>query len=365
MISFKQFLLQEGGNVQIDDQEAERIDLTKHDRTKITQQIGAALTAINSAFKKEVGKPIWSDSLMKSKKFLSGSAFHFFNPEIDDKTFVKFKSSVGDIDTQVDKNMDAEIKDFLTKNKGKEFGPVKLIGFKTSAGQHISLWKLKDPGINIQIDLEMVDFENDEPTEWSNFSHSSAWEDMTKGVKGVAQKMLLRALQAPKLKEVVIKAKTARGKDKETLSATHAFSVTHGIRQKLKPALDDKGKQVMVNGKPAYHELSTAESAGETNLSKMFEYFFGKAPNSSDLKKFASFTGLIDLVKTKLPKSDWVKIADGFARTLWGPAAQGLYRADPKKDAEEKNAMMAILLKEFGLKDTYAKDREEFYANYK
>lgn len=365
MITFKQFLLQEGGNVQIDDQEAERIDLLKHDRTSITKKIAAGLSAINAGFKKEVGKPIWNDALMKSKKFLSGSAFHFFNPEIADDMFKKYKNSVGDIDTQVDKNMDTEIKDFLTKNKGKSFGPMKLIGFKTSAGQHISLWHLEDPSMNIQIDLEMVDFENEEPTEWSNFSHSSSWEDMTKGVKGVAHKYLLRALDAPKLKDIVLKAKTARGSDKEVKSSETAFSVTHGVRQKLKPVLDDSGKQLMIKGKPAYHEMSTAESKGDTNLSNIFKAYFGKDPSAEDLKKMNSFTGLIQLIKKVFKADDQKKIADGFARTLWGPGAQGLYRGDPQKDAEEKNGMMKILLNELGLKDSYQPDRDAFYAAYK
>ena len=366
MITFKQFLLQEGGNVQIDDQEAERIDLTKHNRSAIVKKVGAALSAINAGFKKQYKKPIWSDALMKSKKYLSGSAFHFFNDQIDDKTFTKYKNSVGDIDTQVDKNMDAELKEFLTKNKGKEFGPVKLIGFKTSAGQHITLWHLADPGINIQIDLEMVDFdESGDPTEWSNFSHSSSWDDMTKGVKGVAHKYLLRALDAPKLKDIVLKAKTARGTDKEVKSSETAFSVTHGVRQKLKPVLDEKGKQVMVNGKPAYHELSTAESKGDTSLPNIFKAYFGKDASADDLKKLGSFTGLLELIKKNFKGPDQKKIADGFARTLWGPGAQGLYRGDPQKDAEEKNGMMKVLLSDLGLKDTYQSERDQFYANYK
>lgn len=366
MITFKQFLL-EGGNVTIDDQEAERIDLKKHDRTKITKQIGAALEAINVGFKKETGKPIWSDALMKSRKFLSGSAFHFFNDQIDDKSFVKYKSSVGDIDTQVDKNMDAELKAFLTKNKGKKFGPVTLIGFKTSAGQHITLWNLKDPGINIQIDLEMVDFdENGQPTEWSNFSHSSAWEDMTKGIKGVAQKMLLRALMAPKLRDVLIVPKTARGTEKETKSATHAFSVTHGIRQKLDPVLDTSGKHVQKNGKLVYRELSTAESKGETNLTKMYTYFFNKAPSAADLKKFGSFVGLISLIKSHLQKKDWEKICDGFVNTLWGSTAQGLYRGDPQKDNEEKTMMVQELCQSLGVDPKkYDAIKSTYYKSYK
>ena len=364
MITFKQFLF-EGGNVQIDGEEADRIDLSKHDRTEITGKIGAALKAINAAFKKDTGKPIWSDALMKSQKYLSGSAFHFFSKDIDDATFKKHKGSVGDIDTQVDKDLEGELKEFLTKHKGETFGPVTLIGFKTSAGTHITLWKLKDAGINIQIDMELVEYDKDEPTEWSNFSHSSAWEDMTKGVKGVAHKYLMRALESPKLKDVVIKAKTARGKDKETKSSTTAFSVTHGVRKKLKPVLDDNGKQVMVNGKPAYHELSTTESKGTTNLSEIFETYFGRKPSKEDLKDMSSFTGLLKLVKKTFSKPDQQKVADGFAHTLWSKAAQGLYRDDPEKDKAEKDQMMGVLLKELSLKDTYGAMRKEFYENYR
>jgi hypothetical protein len=366
MITFKQYLLLEGGNVQIDGTEAERIDLTKHERKVVVAKVDAGLAAINKAFQKQMGKPIWNAELFASKAFLSGSAFHFFNGKIDDKTFTKVKSSVGDIDTQVDKELDAQLKEFLTQNKGKTFGPFTLVGFKTSAGQHISLWHLDEPSINIQVDLEMVDFnEKGHPTEWSNFSHSSAWEDMTKGVKGVAHKYLLRALEAPSVKDVVIKAKTARGTDKVVKSSTHAFSVTHGRRQKLKPVMDENGKQVMVDKMPAYHEMSTSESKGTTSLVEIFTAYFGHAPTAAEVKKMGSFTGLIDLIKANLDKIDWQKITDGFGNTLWGGGAQGLYRGDPDKDREEKDSMFKVLLKDLGTKDTFANQREAFYKAYK
>jgi hypothetical protein len=366
MITFKQFLLLEGGNVTIDDQEADRIDLSKLNRTAIVKKIDTALHAINTAFKKSKGKPIWTDALFASKKFLSGSAFHFFSKTIDDETFKKHKGSVGDIDTQVDKNLEAELKDWLTANKGKTFGPVTLIGFKTSAGQHISLWKLKPEGINVQIDLEMVDFgEDDQPTEWANFSHSSAWEDMTQGIKGVAHKYLLRALDAPKLKDIVLKAKTARGTDKEMKSSETAFSVTHGVRKKLKPVLDDSGKQVVVNGKPAYHEMDTKESKGDTNLANIFKNYFGRDASADDIKKLGSFTGMLSLINKTFKDGDKQKITDGFARTLWGPQAQGLYKGDPEKDSEEKNSMMKLLNRTLGTKDNFDSDRKTFYAAYK
>lgn len=366
MISFKQFLLLEGGNVVIDGNEAERIDLTKHQRQQVVKKIDSALAAINAAFKKQHGKPIWNDALFASKQFLSGSAFHFFSDAIDDDTFKRFKSSVGDIDTQVDKDLDDELKTFLTKNKGETFGPATLIGFKSSAGQHISLWRLNDPKINVQIDLEMVDFdEAGMPTEWSQFSHSSAWEDMTKGVKGVAHKYLLRALDAPKLKDVIIQPKTARGTEKVVKSSPTAFSVTHGLRKKLKPVLDANGKHLHKDGKPVYQELSTAESTGTTSLHEIFAGYFGHQPSRSELKLMTSFTGLIELIKANFSAADQQKITDGFAHTLWSKSAQGLYRGDPEKDRAEKEAMMSILLKSLGTKDHYSAQKSEFYANYK
>lgn len=367
MISFKQFLLLEGGNVIIDNEEAERIDLSKHDRSLIVPAITALLKSVNAAFTKKAGSPLWNAALFANKSFLSGSAFHFFATEqIPDEKFKKVKPSVGDIDTQVDRAQKTAIDAFLSSSKGQTIGPAKLIGHKVSGEQFISLWHLSKFNINIQIDFELVDFAEGAPTAWAQFSHSSDWGDMTKKLKGVAHKMLLRALSAPKLMSVVIKAKTARGKDKEVLSASHAFSVTHGIRKKLKPVLDDAGKQLSVNGKPAYHEMSTSESEGVTDLHQIYEYFFGAAPSRSDLKKFGSFTGLIDLIKTKLPKEDWVKIADGFVNTLWGAGAQGLYRGDGLKDNEEKTAMVSILCDELGVSSTkYATTKEEYYKAYK
>lgn len=365
MITFKQFLL-EGGNVRIDDHEAERIDLTKHDRTELVSKIDEALRAISAAFESEHGEPIWSEALLKSRKFLSGSAFHFFDEKISNDVFKRYKSSVGDIDTQVSTKLEAPLEEFLTKNKGRKFGPVTLLGYKKSAGQLITLWRLTSPRINIQIDLELVEYRGDTPTEWSNFSHSSSWEDLTAGVKGVAHKMLLRALNAPKLEKVLVKAKTARGKDREVLSASHAFSVTNGIRQKFKPALNDRGEHITVNGRKAYHELSTAESKGETSVSKIFEYFFGAAPSAAEKRKFGSFVGLIDLIKEKLPKDSWIRICDGFVNTLWGEGAQGLYRDDSAKDRDEKTQMVSHLCKELGVSSSrYETMKTDFYRKYK
>jgi hypothetical protein len=366
--SFRRFVL-EGGNVRLGDAEAQRIDLTKLSRKEIVPVIDKGLSEINKAFSKSTGLYLWNDSLFKSKEFLSGSAFHFFDlKKIEDEKFSKVKQSVGDIDTQVDGNLEPFVEKFLNSGiEGETFGPLTFVGYKKSAGQFITLWTLVPYDINIQIDMELVEFDKTgKPTPWAQFSHSSAWEDMEQGIKGVAHKYLLRAMEAPNLKKVLIPAKTSRGKDKEILSSERAFSVTGGLRTKLSPIKDDSGKQIKTNDIPHYKEMSTAESPGNTDLDFIFKEWFGHSPSSDELKQFSSFTGLIDLIQKNLPKSSWKPIVTGFAYTLWGDSAQGLYRGDPDKDLNEKNVMIGVITKKLGgsVKD-FDEMKKSFYARYK
>jgi len=193
--------------------------------------------------------------------------------------------------------------------------------------------------------------------------HALVESELASGLSPDAYVKLSR--EFAELSPVVEAIKAYRGTDKEMKSSETAFSVTHGVRKKLKPVLDDKGKQVMVNGKPAYHEMDTKESKGDTNLANIFKNYFGKDATPDDIKKLGSFTGLLSLINKTFKDADKQKITDGFARTLWGPQAQGLYKGDPEKDSEEKNAMMKLLNKTLGTKDTFDADRKTFYAAYK
>lgn len=340
-----------GGNVQIKDKGADRIDLTKISRNEFVKELTKSLVAINSAFDKETGFHLWVAPVFKSKSFLSGSAYHFFDENIADEEFVSYKDSVGDIDTQVNGLHQKEIEAFLNKNEGNTFGDLELVGFKKSANQYISLWTSSKFKINIQVDFEMVDFdENGHPTPWSSFSHSSAWEDMKVGVKGVAHKYLYRALSAKDLKTVIIKAKTSRGSDKEVMSAEVAFSPS-GFRRKLKPVLDDKGAHVHERGIPVYQELTTKETGFITDLDAIFEAFFGHLPSAQEKAKMESFTGTLDLVNENYNATQKRHVADGFANTLWGPGAQSLYRDDQERDLREKTVMMGVLCKKLDINE--------------
>ena len=372
MITFKQFLIEQelllcGGNVQIGDNFADRIDLQKINRSDIVKTLNDGLDAINTSFEKSFGLPLWNESLFKSKEFLSGSAFHFFNLQtIGDDEFVKVKSTVGDVDLQVDGNMAPMVKQFLDDNKGATFGSLTFIGYKSSTGQYISLWKLPEFNINVQIDFELVDYDSaGNPNSWSQFSHSSTWNDLKAGIKGVFSKFLYSSLTAPKAKPMIIKAKTARGKDKIVNKGESSFSVSHGLRVKYSPILGADGSHVYENGMPTYTELSTTESSGERDLGAIFTAFFDKIPTNSELKDMSSFIGTLSLIKQH-KNSDIKKIADAFVDKLWGTNAQGLYRGNPSQDLNEKTAAILMMCTEFGLHPKQYDDlKVEYYKNYK
>lgn len=358
MYNFKQYLTM-GGNVVLGDESASRIDLLKFDRSEIVPILYDALKSINRAFERDTGLSMWSDSLIASKKFLSGSAFHFFDlTGIEDKKFSTVKKTVGDLDTKVPEALAPFIKKWLDTRQGSTYGDLTLIGYKESIGQFITLWKSKALDQNIQIDLEQLPFTDGLPTTWAEFSHSSEWEDLEQGLKGVSHKYLLRALNAKDLKDVMVRMKS--GKEKTITSAETAFSAS-GMRQKLEPIMGPHGQEIK-NGLPVYRELPTSETGFNTDLDDIFINYFGHAPSNTEKKQMWSFTGLIDLIKKHFDRSILIKVADGFANTLWGPGAQSLYRADPEKDLEEKTVMMDYMCQHFGLPvDRWNNIKRSFY----
>lgn len=358
------YILVEGGNVQIGDVSAERIDLTKINREDIVKKLNRTLLVVNLRFQRKYGAPLWNPELFKSKKFLSGSAYHFFNKAIPTKDFVSVKRTVGDVDTQVDKFQEKSIEEFLNSITGEKFAAATFVGFKKSAGQFITLWSFDAPKVNIQIDLELVDFVNGSPTDWSNFSHSSAWEDMTAGVKGVFQKYIIRALTTKSLRDVII----LKGKKEVPTKVTTtdlAFSVGQGLRQKLEPVMDGNTHRKH-DGMFVYKEITTAKSSYTTDLKIMFEILFGVTPSKVELEMFGSYVGCLTLAKKYFSKAELLNLQRGFVFTLWGPSAQGLYRGDPTSDQEEKQVAYKKMLDFLDLNTTNETEvmRVAFYKKY-
>jgi len=369
MLKFSQWIqLAEGGNVMIGDIAANRIELKNIDRQAVVKEVGAGLQAITKQFEAEHGLPLWNDALLKSKEFLSGSSLHLFDTRgISDEDFTKHKPTVGDIDTQVDGNMKAMIDKFL-KNlpAGSKVGPLVYVGSKPSGDQIITLWTVPAFNINVQIDLEMVDFHNGKPTPWSSFSHGSAWEDLKLGIKGVFQKYLLRAFQARTAKDVVIQPKSARGKEKVIRKSELAFSLK-GLRVRMTPVLNDRGEQVFKNGMPVYTENDSATAEYITDLDVLFASFFGTKGSKAEVAMMGSFAGLVDLMSKYMNQTDQKKVLDGFANVMFEKGAQGLVRGDPRADYGTKMIAFRHIVDQLGIGkiEDYQPMIDAYYKSYK
>ena len=216
-ISFTRKSLLEGGSLSGETKDgivsSERIDLTKVDRDLIIPILEELLRSISEKYQQDVNRPLWTPEALKELANLSGSAKHFFSiNDIDTEKFKPVVSSVGDIDTMVSIEEGPTLKPFLNKlissdyifelkdPKSKDPKPpvtkVKCVLLKDTANQLLTIWKMESHIVKqyIQIDFELVDFDNGKPTEFSIFAHSSDWEDLSKGVKGAFHKLLLRAI---------------------------------------------------------------------------------------------------------------------------------------------------------------------------
>lgn len=367
MYTFKQWLL-EGGNIVIDGKAADRIDLTKLDRSEVVSEILKGLNVINQLFQKKHGLPIWSDEILKDKSFLSGSSFHFFaTDKISNQEFIKNKPLVGDIDTRVDIEIKDIVLNFLKSiSIGTTIDNLIFRGFKQIPNQFITLWTIPKFGINVQIDLELVDFINGKPTAWSLFSHSSSWDDIKEGIKGVFHKYILRSLPAIDKIEIVIQPATSRGKEKIVSSAITTFSLK-GLREKLKPVLDADGKQIYKNSLPVYMEVSRKDISHITDLDILFSFLFKKQATKDDLEQMNSFIGCVYLLKKHLSKTDQNKVVDRFVEILWGPDSQGLVRGNPTEDFDTKKKALDKMLNILDLtfKNEYQNLCDIYYKNYK
>ena len=340
-----------GGNLRLGAYAAQQIDLTNNKRAEITKDLWSSLDQINKYFKKKIGLNLWSPTTFSKKLFLSGSSKHFFDDSIPDDTFVTHKKKVGDIDTMIDINMKDLVKKGLESiGQFETIGELEFIGFKESAGQYITLWRLAKYDLNVQIDLEQVEFKSGKPTSWAIFSHASAWADMQQGVKGAMHKKLLAALNAKNLINMVLQMKT---KTKEITAAPHTFSI-YGFREKYKK-----------NKEGTYSEV--ADSQYDKDLNSIFKKIFGHSPAAGESDKFWSFVGTVELCQKYMNDEEKKKVLEGFIYGVFGPTAQGLYVDDPGRDLEEKMSSVKYLAQHLKVQynnDNLVKLQTQFYKSY-
>lgn len=355
--------LYEGGNLSIGDKKADEIDLKVHNRTFMVGLLDKLLNDIDGAFKSRTKTPMWSPELLKNKQFLGGSSLHFFNTKgISDEEFVKNKPKVGDIDTQIDKNLEGQVEEFLNSITNKKIGDAVFLGFSRGNEQFNGLFEFENPPVKIQIDFEFGKYnpETNTPDDWYRFSHSSDWEDVKAGIKGVFHKYIYRALAKAAPSEKYIAKLAGAGKNRKmtvtgpTSDSNFSFAVASsqggGARAKYKPYIDpETGQPKEINGVPVMEPLSSKDSEYIQDLSKQFELFFGSAPNGDDSQLQQSFLGTLDLMNKYLDTNAKQTAVTEFLDIVFEPGAQMITANDPVRDREIKFAAVDAMLEKLKL----------------
>jgi len=372
--------LMEGGNLSVGKHEAEHLDLKVTKRSYMVPKLNELLNAINKAFNVKHKAPLWSSELLSSGKFLSGSSLHFFDVAgISDDTFFAKKPTVGDIDTMVDKRLEFILQEFLTSATNKQIGPAKLLGFQKGNEQYSALFELQDPPVKVQIDFEFVSFENGMPSDWARFSHSSSWDDIQQGVKGVFHKWLIQSLTTLTNKQFLLRKMIGRGamrkeEDIPTTDNMYSFAVSSkeggGLRAKYEPVLNpNTNKPLVIKGLPV---MKAAPAAGyEQNIGKIFSTILGKRLDPKQMQaisnNFWSFTGLVQLMGKILSPEDKQTVLLGFLNKTIGKGSQGLYKNNPEKDISEKTTAINYLVKTLGLQlpPEFNQMMADYRKNYK
>jgi hypothetical protein len=355
--------LYEGGNLSIGDKKADEIDLKVHNRTYMVGLLDKLLNDIDRAFKARTKTPMWSPELLKSKQFLGGSSLHFFDTKgISDEEFVKNKPKVGDIDTQIDKNLEGQVEEFLNSITNKKIGDALFLGFSRGNEQFNGLFEFENPPVKIQIDFEFGKYnpETNAPDDWYRFSHSSDWEDVKAGIKGVFHKYIYRALAKAAPSEKYIAKLAGAGKNRKmtitgpTSDSNFSFAVASsqggGARAKYKPYIDpETGQPKEINGVPVMEPLSPKDSEYIQDLSKQFELFFGTSPNGDDSQLQQSFLGTLDLMNRYLDTNAKQTAVTEFLDIVFEPGAQMITANDPVRDREIKFAAVDAMLEKLKL----------------
>ena len=348
--------LDEGGNLSINGKEAQHLDLKVTKRSYMVPKLNELLYAIDAAYTKMYKQPLWGNKILASGKFLSGSSLHFFNVKgISDEVFTEKKPTVGDIDTMVDKTKEPNLQQFLTAYTNKQIGAATFLGFQRGNEQFSGLFELQDPPVKVQIDFEFVEFEKDNPTDWARFSHSSAWEDLQAGVKGVFHKWLIQAFTALTRKNFILRKMKGRGKlrqevDEPATDNMYSFAVSSkeggGLRAKYEPVLDDSGNPLVIKGLPVMREAPT--SGYNQDIGQIFSTILDQRLNPKQAQalqtQFWSFTGLLQVMNTLLTTAEKEQVMQGFLKKTIGAGAQGMYKNNPDKDIAEKTLAINTLL---------------------
>lgn len=200
MKRFGQFIA-EGGNVKIGDFAAVPVDVKHYGRKNISNDVSGFLTSLGDSFKQKHGGDLFGPghSNIHDGTAFSGSSHHLFSDKISDEELSRFKPKMGDIDVKVPKEHMGNLHEFLKTEK--HHGPFHVLGHTRSGKEIHALVQHKGSGRIHQVDFEGTETEKGgKISKFSQFAHSSHWDDTKKGIKGLDHKTLLSALGMDKYK---------------------------------------------------------------------------------------------------------------------------------------------------------------------
>ena len=154
---------------------------------------------MNSDFYSKFKKKIWVDeSHLISGFAFNGSTSFIMDPTLSDEEVIKYKPSAGDIDVVIPDELKEELWKYLDSIEGEEIIPGAVyhgsnrptLSSVTDQINSVIIVEFKN-GVRAycQVDFELLPFENNKPTDWSKFSHSSSFED-AKALVDVKQELI-------------------------------------------------------------------------------------------------------------------------------------------------------------------------------
>ena len=358
--TFSPFIIIEGGNASVGNIRANKTDIKMFGREYLKNTLLSIFKKLDDLYFKSYKERLFVN-FNNFEEFVTGSSKFIFDKSVSDEDFIKYKPIVGDIDIAIDGKKIKNLLDLLNSNENTLIlDNVVFIGatkdeIKSEEAQINTIFKITKDKLttNIQIDFEGSEYKDNKPSEFSKFSHSSNWEDIKDGFKGVCHKFLLRALAksispignyiivTPKSTFDNYKISTSNKNSKSLLS----FSVSKGLRTKYIPVKNTSGEILKINGKTAYKEdLDTSIEKYDRNINSIFSKLFKVKPKKNDIELFKSFKGCIELINKYHSK----EIEDSIIRNLLdGVMIQGLERDNPKSDMKIKLPLLGALIVKF------------------
>lgn len=272
-------LINEGGNIKVGDHQAAPFKVTAENRTHRQEDIHNALHNLNRSFKGEHGHDLFHDG----KAHYAGSSMHLMDNQIPHDEFAKHKGDVGDVDVHVPHEHGDKLHAHL--KAGAKFGKYTVMGTKKH-GADVSAIMKHENGENHQFDFVKGKHGRAE----QSFLHSSNWNDVKRGVKGLHHKILLNAV----------------GGDH------HKFSISGGLKSRSDD--EDKGHQ---------HPHAISKT------------LFGDGANHHNIH---SFTGVVQMVKDHKPKETHQAIYNKFKDSV-------------ERNPNDHTKALAHMRKTLGVKD--------------